>query len=601
MQSVISDTPRQEVRAFWTGPSLSYYEQLSLKSIVASGARMLLYSPEKDLIVPEGVELVDANEILSGPIHQFRHANGDGSLALHSDLFRYLAIHKFGGWYIDLDVVLLGDKLPTSRIYIASDGPGTVNAAVMKFPEKSPIMATAIDEAWRLLPVAGMATSLTSYITIGPALMTRLVLEHALDHLVQPTSSAYEIPHIDILAFFDPARCDSVQERLANSDFTHLWNEAWRLCRIPKNYGPPEGSFLDGLFKRFDIQVPAHARLAYEAVEAWVREYRLLSELKFKLSVEKIRYDSLDHLARSIQLNGWQHGVRQFRDEDERQPAQQFVLAVEPQTIKTFWHGDAMGPYQLMCLRSFADLGHRIEVYSYNLDLDVPDWVVVKSAAEILPRERVLRPFGDDGRFAIHANLFRYALLHLLGGWWIDPDVLLLKPDLPSSDIFLGSLDMFGRVPTGALKFPAGHPLLAAAIAETDLLGDSLQDWEMAGSALLTSLVERREGRDAPSHTRQSLGPVSWYDVPDLFNPACADELNRKCNDFCFLQLHDEVWRRAGVPHNLAPPEGSFLDGLFVRHAINAHFPAKMAFGELNRWIAHMYQSVRQQGQGSSA
>lgn len=593
MPPPVSTPQRQEVRAFWTGPSLSYYEQLSLKSVVAVGARVLLYTYDKDLAVPDGVEVADADEILSGPVHQFRHANGDKSFALHSDLFRYLAVHKFGGWYIDLDVVCLGRELPAARTYFAHERWDSMNAAVMKFPEKSPVMAAAIDEAWRLLPQAGMAANGAARVVIGPTLFTRLISEYALDHLALPKSKAYEIPHTDVLAFFDPAMRDSVAERVAGSDFTHLWNEAWRLYRIPKNYGPPEGSYLDSLFKRFEVQVPARARLSYDAIEAWVREYRVLEELKTKLAVERVRYDSLDHLARSIQVNGWQPGNRLVHEMGENpQPARQHAIAAEPQTVRTFWHGGSMGPYQLMCLRSFADSGHRVEVFSYNPDLRLPDWVEVRSAELIAGRERILRPLSEDGPVAIHANLFRYALLHQLGGWWIDPDVLLLTPDLPEGDVFLAGPDTFGRVPMGALKFPAGHGLLADAMARTEALGNSLEDWDRSGSPLLTTMVNGHQLNDSPS--RPSLGPLSWFDVPDLFNPACAEELNRKCNGFRFFQVHDEVWRRAGVPHNLAPPEGSFLASLLAKHDPEARFSARMAFNDVNRWIAHMYQCVRQ-------
>src|ERR1700731_5449591 len=137
---------RQEVRLFWTGPSLSLYEQLSLKSFVAAGARVQLFSYEDDFAIPDGVELVNANEILPGPVYAFRHASGDKSLALHSDLFRYVAIEKYGGWYVDADIVCIGKQLPASSVYIARETDKIVNGAVMKFPAQSPLMTEAIKE-----------------------------------------------------------------------------------------------------------------------------------------------------------------------------------------------------------------------------------------------------------------------------------------------------------------------------------------------------------------------------------------------------------------------------------------------------------------------
>lgn len=584
--------PRQEVRTFWTGPDPSYYEELSLRSAVASGARVLLYTYNRSLTVPEGVELVDAREVLSGPLYQFHHNDGDLSLALHSDLFRYLAIQKFGGWYMDLDIVVMASGLPDDKIYLAYQEDGVANAAVMKFPAQSPIMTAAIEEAMRLLPAAGTAAPGADHGIVGPKLITRLSSEYAIDHLVRPKVSAYEIHPNEVLMFFDPRQCEAVFERLASSDFVHLWNDLWRALRIPKNLGPPEGSFLDTLFKRFGIDVPQGARLSFEAVEGWFREFWIMKELKQKLSTQSVPYDALDHLARSIQISGWRPGVRSLGNA-ETSPQGDHLLAGEPQTLKTLWHGETIGPYQLMCLKSFAASGHRVEVFSYNRDLNVPDWVSVEDAAEILPREVVLRPLGEEGAFAIHANLFRYALLQKLGGWWIDPDVLLLKPDLPPGNVFFAGLDVFGRVPTGVLKFPAGHGLLTEALAEVESLSGSLEGWEQSGSTLLTSLVERHK-LGGKIQNRTPLGPVSWFDVPDLFDPDSAERLSRLCKDFHFLHLHDDVWRRAGIPHDLAPPEGSFLDGQTQKYGVGADFPAKISFRELNRWVAHMYQCLSQ-------
>src|ERR1700722_17721036 len=257
MNSNLPPSQRQEVRAFWTGPSLSLYENLSLTSFVAAGARVQLFSYERDLAVPDGVELVDANELLPGPVHQFRHSSGDKSLALHSDLFRYVAIEKFGGWYVDVDIVCIGKQLPASSVYIARETDKIVNGAVMKFPAQSP-------------------------------LMTRLISEFALDHVVRPRSSAYEIGYDEIPAFFDPAACERLQERVADSDFTHLWNEVWRWVRIPKNYGPPEGSFLDGLFHRFGMNISPEARLSYGAITDWFREHRLVQDVKYRLGSDRL-------------------------------------------------------------------------------------------------------------------------------------------------------------------------------------------------------------------------------------------------------------------------------------------------------------------------
>ena len=590
MNSNLPPSQRQEVRAFWTGPSLSLYENLSLNSFVAAGARVQLFSYERDLAVPDGVELVDANELLPGPVHQFRHSSGDKSLALHSDLFRYVAIEKFGGWYVDVDIVCIGKQLPASSVYIARETDKIVNGAVMKFPAQSPLMTEAIKEARRLLPQTGMASTHEARLLIGPPLMTRLISEFALDHVVRPRSSAYEIGYDEIPAFFDPAACERLQERVADSDFTHLWNEVWRWVRIPKNYGPPEGSFLDGLFHRFGMNISPEARLSYGAVSDWFREHRLLQDIKYRLGDDRLPRDSMD------QLTGWFKKTLGWRDDtgvDGVTPApraEPLAVTSAPQVLQTFWHGQAIGSYQLLCLRSFADRGHQVEVFTYDADLNLPGWIERRDAAEILPREQVLRRLEGD-RTAINANLFRYALLHLRGGWWIDPDIVLLRPELPAESVFFAGQDIFKCTSTGVLRFPKGHPVMKAALKTALSLQDAIPQWERAGALLLTDLI-LQSGLASQFRNRGPLGPVSWFDVPDLFDPTKRADIQRLCKSADFLQLHDDVWRRAGVPHRLGPPEGSALDRLFHQHDLAEWFNERIDFDELNRWISHMYESV---------
>src|SRR5687768_15421093 len=91
------------------------------------------------------------------------------------------------------------------------------------------------------------------------------------------------------------------------------------------------------------------------------------------------------------------------------------------QTVRTFWQSGVPSLYQRLALKSFADRGHRVEVFSYDPSLDLPRFVVVRDAADVLPPERVLRFLPAHGRFVVNIDLFRYALLAKFGGWWIDP------------------------------------------------------------------------------------------------------------------------------------------------------------------------------------
>ena len=111
----------------------------------------------------------------------------------------------------------------------------------------------------------------------------------------------------------------------------------------------------------------------------------------------------------------------------------------------------------MLCVKSFIDHGHEYDLYSYD-SVAVPDGVRVLDANEILPRSEIFfyRQGDAKGSVAAFANMFRYRLLMLRGGWWVDTDVLCLSSKAPEGEIFIEreSEDLICNAVT---KFPAGH------------------------------------------------------------------------------------------------------------------------------------------------
>jgi hypothetical protein len=265
------------------------------------------------------------------------------------------------------------------------------------------------------------------------------------------------------------------------------------------------------------------------------------------------------------------------------------------QTFRGFWHGSPLGPYQLLCLRSFVTHGHRVEVFSYDRGLAVPDWIIRRDANEILPGENVLHYRSGFGRGspALHSDLFRYAMLRELGGWWIDLDVILLRADLPGDDLFFASMGEDGPgLNTAVMKFPAGHRLLGAAVERCLALGEDVSFWGQIGPTLLTELV-RRYGLVSSVRPWSSVHPIPWFDVAALFDPARCEQVLQACAGSLFLHLFNEVWRTAGIPRELGPPQGSFLDRMFCEHGLDLGFRHRMNYADVARWISNRNEWVR--------
>jgi hypothetical protein len=161
--------------------------------------------------------------------------------------------------------VLLRDAPPSADIYIARQDDGLVNGAVMHFPSDAPLILAALAAAPTLL-------SDPEWGAIGPALLTRLINEQGMTRVVRPWTAAFPVRTSETCQLFLPEHREALERRTADADFVHFWNEIWRRVRVPKNYGPPEGSFLDSLFRRCGMRFPPDARLSAEAVATWFRE-----------------------------------------------------------------------------------------------------------------------------------------------------------------------------------------------------------------------------------------------------------------------------------------------------------------------------------------
>lgn len=76
-----------KLASLWIGERLGPIEILSAQSFLASGNDLTIftYGPLAD--VPEGVDVRDAEPVLSG--NRILRYPGSGSPAVHADLFRY--------------------------------------------------------------------------------------------------------------------------------------------------------------------------------------------------------------------------------------------------------------------------------------------------------------------------------------------------------------------------------------------------------------------------------------------------------------------------------------------------------------------------------
>lgn len=127
--------------------------------------------------------------------------------------------------------------------------------------------------------------------------------------------------------------------------------------------------------------------------------------------------------------------------------------------IHALWIGDRLSKLEQMCARSFVAHGHQFNLYTYSDLAGLPQGVNLRDARDILPESAVYR--SDGGRLSSFSNYFRWAVLQKHGGFYVDMDVVCLKPLKFESDIIFG-YESEKVISCAMMSFPRAHTFVNA-------------------------------------------------------------------------------------------------------------------------------------------
>src|SRR4029077_3324607 len=127
-------------------------------------------------------------------------------------------------------------------------------------------------------------------------------------------------------------------------------------------------------------------------------------------------------------------------------------------TMQSLWIGERLSKIELLAIQSFLSNGHEYHLYVYSDVGEVPSGVILKDAASIIPRNLI---FTTSGSLSIFSDWFRNELLLAGGGYWVDLDVVCLKPLRFEDPIVIGKEDCSKANPA-VMRFPKGHEITRA-------------------------------------------------------------------------------------------------------------------------------------------
>jgi hypothetical protein len=211
--------------------------------------------------------------------------------------------------------------------------------------------------------------------------------------------------------------------------------------------------------------------------------------------------------------------------------------------IQSLWIGGALSPVEQLSIASFLAGGHEYHLYAYGRVEDLPAGAVLEDAAAILPETAIFQ-YRKHPSYSAFSNFFRYKLLLEKGGWWVDTDVVCLKPfAFPESYVFASERLHGSDVATSAvIKVPAGSDLMAfnwhLCQACTDPAGAA---WGQYGPKLMARSIAKF-GLNRYRQPAAVFCPLAFDEWEAVFAPG---EIGFGPETHA-LHLWNEMWRRAG-------------------------------------------------------
>jgi hypothetical protein len=210
-------------------------------------------------------------------------------------------------------------------------------------------------------------------------------------------------------------------------------------------------------------------------------------------------------------------------------------------SISSLWIGKPLSSVHKIGLRSFLHYGHKVKLYVYDMELDVPPGVIKVDANTIVSKSEI---FFHYGKLAAFSDYFRYVMIAKTDEMWVDIDTICL------SEYFFEGLDYCfleespGIYSGTFLKMPSNSNLSVflnkkARIAKSFYVNDSTvnfennlnwESWTYLGPKLLTDAVNKLSLQEYSQPA--SIASVIEIDHENpfdlLWNPLNYEEMSKR-------------------------------------------------------------------------
>ena len=240
--------------------------------------------------------------------------------------------------------------------------------------------------------------------------------------------------------------------------------------------------------------------------------------------------------------------------------------------VSSLWIGSELSIPHKIALSSFLYYGHKVKLYVYDMNLDVPSGVIKENANNIIPFSEV---FLHYGKYAAFSDYFRYAMIQKTNEMWVDADTICLS-ELFFDDRDYVFLEEAPKIYNGTLlKMPADSTLSrflnkkSKALKGNNVSGNTIDSWDVwtyIGPKLVTEGVCLLSLQDKSVPAIEASVIEIHHENPFdlLWNPKNTDSMLDRIGSATCLTYFNSWIDQKGFDKNQIP-EGSVMQLLYSK------------------------------------
>lgn len=208
--------------------------------------------------------------------------------------------------------------------------------------------------------------------------------------------------------------------------------------------------------------------------------------------------------------------------------------------VQSFWFGTTMSTMERLCISSFLKNGYSVDIYAYDEIQNLPVGVNLMDANFILDKQLIF--FDSSGGIAAFSDWFRYKLLYVKGGWWIDLDVICLRPFDIIDDYCFATENFGSNYETGitccVIKSPKAAEFLKVILDHIHTFGDYQNiKWGQFGPFLIDSVLKKFDSKMFIKPVK-TFCPIDWTEMAIL-----TTEQRTLPVDSLAIHMWNNLWR----------------------------------------------------------